>query len=71
MAPLPHNQDITSWPQLLSAIEDAEAGRGTGRLTEICLSFYSALAAAQFQITQLKARVHVLATNRPRPQVIP
>jgi hypothetical protein len=53
MAPLPHNQDITSWPQLLSAIEDAEAGRGTGRLTEICLSFYSALAATQFQITQL------------------
>ena len=67
MAPLPHDQDITSWPQLLSAIEDAEAGRGTARLTEICLSVYSALAAAQFQITQLKARVHVLATNRPGP----
>ena len=29
MAPLPHDQDITSWAQLLSAIEDAEAGRGT------------------------------------------
>ena len=67
MAPLLHDQDITSWPQLLSAIEDAEAGRGTARLTEICLSVYSALAAAQFQITQLKARVHVLATNRPGP----
>jgi hypothetical protein len=67
MAPLPYDQDITSWPQLLSAIEDAEAGRGTARLTEICLSVYSALAAAQFQITQLKARVHVLATNRPGP----
>ena len=38
MAPLPHDQDITSWLQLLSAIEDAEAGRGTARLTEICLS---------------------------------
>jgi hypothetical protein len=46
MAPLPHDQDITSWPQLLSAIEDAEAGQGTARLTEICLSVYSALAAA-------------------------
>jgi hypothetical protein len=67
MAPLPHDQDITSWPQLLSAIEDAEAGQGTARLTEICLSVYSALAAAQFQITQLKARVHVLATSRPGP----
>jgi hypothetical protein len=67
MAPVPHDQDITSWPQLLSAIEDAEAGQGTARLTEICLSVYSALAAAQFQITQLKARVHVLATSRPGP----
>jgi hypothetical protein len=67
MAPLPHDQDITSWSQLLSAIEDAEAGQGTARLTEICLSVYSALAAAQFQITQLKARVHVLATSRPCP----
>ena len=65
MAPPPHDQDITSWPQLLSAIEDAEAGQGTARLTEICLSVYSALAAAQFQITQLKARVHVLAISRP------
>jgi hypothetical protein len=71
MAALPHDQDITSWPQLLSAIEDAEAGRGTARLTEICLSVYSALAAAQFQITQLKARVHVLATSRPGPHGIP
>src|ERR1700739_2276100 len=35
MAPLPHDQDITSWLQLLSAIEEAEAGRGTARLTEI------------------------------------
>jgi hypothetical protein len=67
MAPLPHDQDITSWPQLLSAIEDAEAGQGTARLTEICLSVYGALAAAQFQITQLKARIHVLATSRPCP----
>ena len=67
MAPLPHDQDITSWPQLLSAIEDAEAGQGTARLTEICLSVYGSLAAAQFQITQLKARVHVLATSRPCP----
>jgi len=46
VAPLPHDQDITSWPQLLSAIEEAEAGHGTARLTEICLSVYSALAAA-------------------------
>jgi hypothetical protein len=67
MAPLSHDQDITSWPQLLSAIEDAEAGQETARLTEICLSVYSALAAAQFQITQLKARVHALATSRPGP----
>ncbi|HEX5299646.1 MAG TPA: hypothetical protein VFW50_21885 [Streptosporangiaceae bacterium] len=67
MTPLPHDQHITSWPQLLSAIEDAEAGQGTARLTEICLSVYSALAAAQFHITQLKTRVHVLATNRPGP----
>ena len=36
MAPLPYDQDITSWPQLLRAIEDAEAGQGTARLTEIC-----------------------------------
>jgi len=63
MAPLPHDQDITSWPQLLSAIEDAEAGRETARLSEICLSVYGALAAAQFQITQLRARVHALAAN--------
>jgi hypothetical protein len=71
MAPLPHDQDITSWPQLLTAIENAEAGPGTARLTEICLSVYSALAAAQFQITQLKARVHVLATSRPCPRTDP
>lgn len=71
MAPLPHDQDITSWLQLLSAIEDAEAGRGTARLTEICLSVYGALAAAQFQITQLRARVHVLATSGPARTVIP
>ena len=38
MAPVLHDQDITSWPQLLSAIEDAEAGQGTARLTETCLS---------------------------------
>jgi hypothetical protein len=71
MTPLPHDQDITSWPQILTAIEDAEAGQGTARLTEICLSVYSALAAAQFQITQLKARVHVLATSRPCPHADP
>jgi len=65
MAPLSHDQDITSWLQLLSAIEDAEAGRGTARLTEISLSVYGALAAAQFQVTQLRARVHVLATSGP------
>jgi len=46
-------RNITSWLQLLSAIEEAEAGRGTARLTEIWLSVYGALAAAQFQITQL------------------
>ena len=67
MAPLPLDQDTTSWLQLLNAIEDAEAGRGTARLTEICLSVYSALAAAQFQITQLRARVHVLAYERTCP----
>jgi hypothetical protein len=38
MTPLAHDQDITSWLQLLSAIEQAEAGHGTARLTEICLS---------------------------------
>jgi hypothetical protein len=67
MALLTHDEDIASWLQLLSAIEDAEAGRGTARLTEICLSVYGALAAAQFQITQLRARVHVLAASEPRP----
>jgi len=67
MAPLTHDEDITSWLQLLSAIEEAEAGRGTARLTEICLSTYGALAAAQFQITQLRARVHVLAASEPSP----
>ena len=66
MAPLTHDEDITSWLQLLSAIEEAEAGYGTGRLTEFSLSVYSALAAAQFQITQLRARVHVLAASGSR-----
>ena len=70
MAPLPHDQDIISWPQLLSAMEDAEAGRETARLTEICLSVYSALAAAQFQITQLRARIHVLAASGPARTVV-
>jgi hypothetical protein len=28
MAPPQYDQDATSWLQLLSAIEDAEAGRG-------------------------------------------
>jgi hypothetical protein len=70
MAPLPHDQDLTSWLQLLSAIEDAEAGRGTARLTEICLSVYGALAAAQFQVTQLQARVHELTTSGPARTVI-
>ena len=37
MALLTHDEDIASWLQLLSAIEDAEAGRGTARLAEICL----------------------------------
>jgi hypothetical protein len=71
MAPLPHDQDITSWLQLLSAIEDAEAGRETARLTEICLSVYGALAAAQFQITQLRARVHALTAAGPCPHGSP
>jgi len=65
MTPLTHDQDITSWLQLLSAIEEAEAGHGTARLTEICLSAYGALAAAQFQITRLQARIHVLAASGP------
>ena len=65
MAPLTHDQDITSWMQLLSAIEEAEAGHGTARLTEICLSVYGALADARFQITQLRARVHLLAIRGP------
>lgn len=65
MAQLTQDEDITSWLQLLSAIEEAEAGRGTARLTQICLSAYGALAAAQFQITQLRARVHVLAASGP------
>jgi hypothetical protein len=63
MTPLTHDQDVTSWLQLLSAIEEAEAGHGTAQLTEICLSAYGALAAAQFQITQLRARIHVLAAS--------
>ena len=65
MTPLTHDQDMTSWLQLLSAIEEAEAGHGTTRLTEICLSAYGALAAAQFQITRLQARIHVLAASGP------
>ena len=65
MAPLTHDQDITSWLQLLSAVEEAEAGQGTARLTEICLSAYGELAAAQFQITQLRARIHGLAGSGP------
>ena len=64
MTPRTHDQDITSWLQLLSAIEEAETGHGTARLTEICLSAYGELAAAQFQITQLRARIHVLAARR-------
>jgi hypothetical protein len=71
MAALPRDRDLTSWLQLLSAIEEAEAGRGTARLTEICLSVYSALAAAQFQVTQLRARVHVPATSGPARAAIP
>ena len=51
MAPLTHDEDITSWLQLLSAIEEAEAGHGTARLAEVCLSVYGALADARFQIT--------------------
>ena len=63
MTQLTHDQDMTSWLQLLSAIEEAEAGHGTTRLTEICLSAYGELAAAQFQITQLRARIHVVAAS--------
>ena len=70
MTPQTHDQDITSWLQLLSAIEDAEAGHGTVRLTEICMSVYGALAAAQFQITQLRARIHVLAAAGPAHAVV-
>ena len=55
MAPLTHDQDVISWLQLLSAVEEAEAGRGTAHLTEVCLSVYGALADARFQITQLRA----------------
>jgi hypothetical protein len=65
MAPLNHDEDIASWLQLLSAIEEAEAGRGTARLTEICMSAYAALAAAEFQVTWLRARVHVLTASAP------
>jgi len=65
MTPLTHDQDIISWLQLFSAIEEAEAGHGTARLTEISLSVYGALATAQFQITQLRARVHMLAASGP------
>ena len=65
MTPLTHDEDITSWMQLLSAIEQAEAGPGTAPLTEICLSVYGALADARFQITQLRARIHGLAGSGP------
>jgi hypothetical protein len=60
-----HDKDIASWLQLLSAIEEAEAGHGTARLAEVCLSVYGALADARFQITQLRARVHVFAASGP------
>jgi len=63
MTRLTHDQDMTSWLQLLSAIEEAEAGHGTARLTEISLSIYGSLATAQFQITQLRARIHMLAAT--------
>ena len=63
MTSLTHDQEFTSWLQLVGAIEEAEAGRGTARLTEICLSAYGELAAAQFHITQLRARIHVLAAQ--------
>ena len=39
--------------------------------SRVSLSVYSALAAAQFQITQLRARVHMLATSGPARTVIP
>jgi hypothetical protein len=70
MAPL-HHEDITSWLQLLSAIEEAEPGGGTARLTEICLSVYGTFAAAHFQITQLRARVRALAASGPCSHGIP
>ena len=63
MTSLTHDQEFTSWLQLVGAIEEAEAGHGTARLTETCLSAYGELAAAQFQITQLRARIHVLAAH--------
>jgi hypothetical protein len=65
MAQLPDHLDTPGWEQVLSAIEDADAGRGTARLAEMCLSVYSALAVAQFEITELRARVHVRATSLP------
>jgi len=40
------------------------------RLTEICMSVYGALAAAQFQVTQLRARIHVLAAAGPAHAVV-
>ena len=64
MTPLTHDQDIISWLQLFSAIEEAEAGHGTARLAVVCLSVYGALADARFQITQLRARIHTLAASR-------
>ena len=70
MTPQTHDQDITSWLQLLRAIEEAEAGRGTARLTEVCKSVYGALADARFQITRLRARIHVLAAAGPAHAVV-
>ena len=70
MTSLTHDQDITTWLQLLSAIEEAEAGRGTARLAEVCLSVYGALADTRFQITRLRARVHVLRQAGPARTVV-
>jgi len=70
MTSLTQDPDITSWLQLLGAVEEAEAGHGTARLTEICLSVYGELAAAQFQIIQLRARIHALAASDPSSHVV-
>jgi len=62
MTPRTHDQDITSWLRLLSAIEEAEAGHGTARLAEICLSAYGELA-----VTAKGPRLHPhLPTHRQR-----